>query len=460
MTNRRLGMGLGKGLGAVVSMLVLVGCTADSVGGATGLSGGTFVPTSGSTADDDGSTGLKLDVGMDTAVPTVDMGDECMPTENATVRGRVFSPNLEIPIAGAVVYVTANEAEPVPDEVYCAECVKVACDEQFVLTEADGTFEVPASAGPGRKLVVQKGQFLRVTEIDVALGENMVSPDQSNLPDRWYPGGGMWIPRIAVIRTTNDSIYNILAKVGLGNVSDVGGLVEGTEKFDLLSQAEGGALLDDLDAMREYHIIFVPCMAQVGMGSIGAQRLDNIRQWVSEGGKWYVTDWANEYLYEGFPNYQHMHGESVDPDLDYYDTTGMVLDPGLQAWLEALPDSLKDIGNGHPNLLSLPEVELVHNWSGIDAIYPVMVENDEGEQVDVGHRAWVEGPCPVCTPAETVRPMTISAEYGCGRMMFSTYHTDEGEHLGLTPQELILLYIILEIGVCHETPPPPPPPVG
>ena len=439
-------------------MLVLAGCTADPAGGATGISGGTYVPTSGTTADD-GSTGPKLDVGMDTGSP-VDMGDECMPTENATVTGRVFSPNLEIPIAGAVVYVTANDAEPVPDEVYCAECVRVACDEQFVLTEADGTFEVPASAGAGRKLVVQKGQFLRVTEIDVALGENVVAPDQCNLPDRWYPGGGMWIPRIAVVETPNDSIYNILAKVGLGEVNDVGGLVEGTEKFELLSQAEGGALLDDLEAMREYHIIFVPCMAQVGMGTINEQRLENIRQWVSEGGKWYVTDWANEYLYESFPIYQHMHGESVDPDLANYDTMGTVIDPDLRAWLEALPDSLKDIGNGHPNLLSLPEVELVHNWSGIDAIYPVMVQNDEGEEVDVGHRAWVEGPCPVCTPAETVRPMTISAEYGCGRMMFSTYHTDEGEHLGLTPQELILLYIILEIGVCHATTPPPPPSVG
>jgi hypothetical protein len=45
-------------------------------------------------------------------------------------------------------------------------------------------------------------------------------------------------------------------------------------------------------------------------------------------------------------------------------------------------------------------------------------------------------------------------------MMFSTYHTGEGAHPGLMPQELILLYIILEIGVCHDAPPPLPPPVG
>ena len=45
-------------------------------------------------------------------------------------------------------------------------------------------------------------------------------------------------------------------------------------------------------------------------------------------------------------------------------------------------------------------------------------------------------------------------------MMFSTYHTNEIPHVGLAPQELVLLYIILEIGVCHHTPPPPVPPQG
>jgi hypothetical protein len=181
---------------------------------------------------------------------------------------------------------------------------------------------------------------------------------------------------------------------------------------------------------------------------------------VAEGGKWYVTDWANEYLYEPFPGYQTLHGQDFDPDLGLYDSVGTVTDPELLAWLEALPAPLKDIGNGHPNLLSLPQVELVDNWSGIDAIPPVIVKDDEGNDVDVGHHQWVEGPCEECSDSFTARPMTISAEYGCGRMMFSTYHTDEGTHVGLTPQELILLYIILEIGVCFDEPPPGLPPVG
>lgn len=465
MTMRRRGVQRGWiGGSLALAVAAAVSCGGDPPSEVSGgpTSGIPLPPGSTSGLDDGNETMHVLDVGAGTGQNGDDGGNGCVPQEtNATLTGTVFAPNLQIPISGAVVYVTSGDAEPVPDEVYCAECVEVSCNDHFVLTAADGSFELPAVAGLGKKLVVQKGQFLHEVDIDVAEGANVVPADQSNLPGEWNPAAGMWIPRIAVVRSpVYDSIFNVLAKIGMGQVSGSGGLVEGTQRFDLLEQADGGALLDDLDAMRQYHIIFIPCMSQTGMGGLSAQRIDNIRQWVSEGGKWYVTDWANEYLYQPFPTYQTLHGQAFDPDLGYYDTTGVVLDAELLAWLDALPPALKDIGGGHPNLLALPTVGLIDNWSGIDSIPSVMVMNDEGEQVDVGHHAWVEGSCPVCNPSNTLRPMTISAEYGCGRMMFSTYHTDEGEHVGLTPQELILLYIILEIGVCHDTPPPPPPPVG
>jgi hypothetical protein len=448
-------------LGATLVVALATACVDDPGREVSGTGPTTGIPLPGGSddADEGNDTEHVLDVAGGSGQAGDDGGD-CVPqATNATLTGTVYAPNLEIPISGAVVYVTTGDPEPVPAGVYCAECVQISCNEHFVLTAADGSFELPATAGP-QKLVVQKGQFLHVVDIDVAEGDNAVPANQGNLPGEWNPGAGMWIPRIAVVETFNDSIYNVLAKIGLGDVSGSGGLVNGSEQFDLYSQPAGGSLLDDLDAMSQYHIIFIPCMSQVEMGGLSAQRLDNIRQWVAAGGKWYVTDWANEYIYDTFPNYQTLHGQDFDPDHGYYDTTGVVLDAELLAWLEALPAPLKDIGGGHPNLLSLPTVGIIDNWSGIDSIPSVMVENDEGEQVDVGHYAWVEGSCPVCNPANELRPMTISAEYGCGRMMFSTYHTDEGEHAGLTPQELILLYIILEIGVCHEETPPPPPPVG
>jgi len=410
-------------------------------------------------ADDDADDDAALfDIG-DSASAGGDEASGCTPGPlDATLVGRVHAPNLEIPISGAVVYVTEQDPEPVPDGVYCAECVGIPCDAEFVLTAADGSFELPASSG-AKKLVVQKGQFLHVADVHVEPVENAIAADDSNLPGRWDPDAGMWIPRIAVVNTEWDSIYNILAKIGLGEVGGSGELVASSERFDLLSQPQGGSLLDDLDAMRQYHIIFVPCMAQENMGALTGSRLENIRQWVAEGGKWYVTDWANEYLFEAFPSYQTMHHQATEPDLDLYDTTGAVLDADLLAWLQALPDALKDIGGGYPTLFSLPSVELVDNWSGVDAIPPVIVQDMDGNDVDVGHHAWVEGPCVTCDTAAS-RPMTISAGYGCGRMMFSTYHTNEIAHPGLSPQELILLYIILEIGVCHEETPPEPPPAG
>ena len=89
---------------------------------------------------DDGDDGPKLDVSMDTDdgadTGADDGGDgDCdgvePPTPTAQLTGTVYSPNLEIPIAGALVYLTTTDPEPVPDGVYCAECVSLPCDAHY-----------------------------------------------------------------------------------------------------------------------------------------------------------------------------------------------------------------------------------------------------------------------------------------------------------------------------------------
>ncbi|MBV1861690.1 MAG: hypothetical protein KUG77_24940, partial [Nannocystaceae bacterium] len=296
---------------AIALSALVVGCSGEARDDNEVPTGGVQLTTGVSLSTTDASMGdttSVLDIGGEgggSGGPD-EGGNNCTPTPtNATLTGTVYAPNLEIPISGAVVYLTPDDAEPVPDGVYCAECVEIPCDSDFVLTNADGTFELPARTGPGQKLVVQKGQFLHATPLDVVEGDTVIAPEDSNLPGEWNPEEGMWIPRIAVVRSaTYDRIYDLLGKIGMGQVSGSGDLMEGTQSFDIFEQPAGGSLLDDLDAMRQYHIIFVPCMAQEGMGDLTPQRIDNVRQWVSEGGKWYVTDWANEYLYETFPNYQ------------------------------------------------------------------------------------------------------------------------------------------------------------
>jgi hypothetical protein len=384
------------------------------------------------------------------------------PEPDATLQGTVYAPNMEIPISGAVVYLTDDPIEPVPDGVYCAECAKIPCDSFYVLTEPDGSFELPAVSGTGKKLVVQKGEFLRIVDFDVEAGTNDVPVNQSNLPGQWNPDGGMWIPRIAVYEASPDQVFNVLAKFGLGQVSADGTLVQGSEQFTLISTDDQGSFMDNLGTLNQYHIIFVPCAATkywFNAPNVPAFRAQNIRDWVEAGGKWYATDHSNEYLEVPFPNYQEFHSPGMPDIQPAYTVDGTVLDPDLLAWLQALPDPLKNVGAGNPTLYDLPQVELRLNYSGIDAIYDVVVEDDEGNPVDVGHHTWVEGPCTSCSNSNMIRPMAISGQYGCGRMMYSTFENSSVAHDGLNPQELILLYMILEISVCHDVPPPPPPPV-
>jgi hypothetical protein len=438
----------------------------ETVTAATAL---TANPTSTTSLGDDATEGV-LDVGGGNGTLTGNAGDdqgcdaEDIPDPNAVIVGQVFAPNMEIPISGALVYIADQAPEPVPDGVYCAECVQLPCTANFVLTEADGTFELPAVAGAGRHLVVQKGQFLRDVVIDVAEGNNDVAPNQTNLPGEWNPDEGMWIPRIAVYQTDPDQVFNVLAKFGLGEVSPGGTLVPGTERFTLIPDSDQGAFMDDLAEMSRYHIVFVPCAATKFWNiapTVPEPRAQNIRDYVEAGGKWYATDHSNEYIREPFPSYLDFNTPGMPDIQPAYDVMGTVADPELLAWLEALPAALKDIGGGNPTLYDLPSIELMLNYSGIDAIHEIIVQDEDGNDVNVGPYTWVNGPCTSCSGDPfTFRPMAITGQWGCGRMMYSTFENSSIAHNGLNPQELVLLYMILEIGVCHDMPPPPVPPVG
>jgi hypothetical protein len=417
--------------------------------------------TSASASD----SGEFLDVAMtstESGTADADGGDgDCdgvePPTPTAQVVGTVYAPNLEIPISGALVYLTTGEVDPVPDGVYCAECVSLPCDAHFALSAADGSFVLPAVDG-AQKLVVQKGQFLHVTDFDVQTGNNIATALDSSLPGEWNPDAGMWIPRIVVGTGGADQIANLLAKVGLGEADVNGQLVPGTENFVGMTGPELEAMLDDPTMLDDNHIVFASCFSVSANGPIADQRLENIRDYVEAGGKWYATDYANDWIEEPFPNYQVMHGEPAAMDVGAYDVDATVLDPDMLAWLEAMPAPLKDIGNGAPTLNDLPLVRLEGSFTGVDETPEILVQNEEGEDVNVGHYVWAEGPCGGCSD-NGVRAMSMTATYGCGRLMFSTYHANQFLHEKLTPQELMLLYTILEIGVCFDEPPPPPPPI-
>jgi hypothetical protein len=271
-------------------------------------------------------------------------------------------------------------------------------------------------------------------------------------------------------------------------------LVIGTEPFDVWDNSPiydfAGSLgtfeqlVSSPQLLEQYHIVFLPCTMQAGeypsvLDDPAVQQ--NIRDWVAAGGKWYVADWSGEAIDLVFPQYQEFWKRQDSPtveqwqgqdwlDLGRYDPLGTVLDADLLAWLQALPPQYADINpvndpdqEALPTLGMLPDVQTMYVYSGIRDTPPVLVDDGMGGMVDVGHKVWIEGEGAESwgvPPVGELHPLTITAQYGCGRIMFTAYHTVEGRsYVGLTPQELVLMYLILEIGVC-QTPYEPPPPEG
>ncbi|MCA9717881.1 MAG: hypothetical protein KC468_24630 [Myxococcales bacterium] len=451
--------------------------TGGSAGGATAGPTGASDPTGGSS-----ETGTIYDVGTPA---TGGETDGCNPMGDAVLTGIVHAPNGELPISGALVYVTQTQPT-IPQTVYCSECVDLPCGTPHTFTGPDGSFTLGVPPGP-HELVVRKGQFMRVTPIDAAPGDNPLTAALTDLPGHNSPQTAEYIPRVALALGDHDRLENGLAKLGLGDTVIDGfeeELAAGSEQFDVWDNSPGrdfpGAkgpfelLLSSYELMEQYHIIFVPCTMQAGEYPAifdDPVARENVQNWVANGGKLYVADWSNELLSIAFPQYQtfwqRKDSETVaqwqdDPtaDLGHYDPLGTVLDPDLEAWLDALPPALKDInplndpqGTQYPVVDSLPELQTVYAYSGVREVHPVLVDDGMGGQVDVGHKVWIEGwgseTWGVPPPSEQ-HPLTVTGEYGCGRVLFTAYHTVEGGgYVGLTPQELVLMYLILEIGLCQ-----------
>ncbi len=455
------------------------GSTTGGLSGATTgstLDGGTTPPGGTTTTGENES----LDGPIFDVAGVPDMGptdSECNANTDATLTGTVLAPNGEIPIFGALVYTSVAPPAGIPQEVYCDECQQIDCNNvfEYTFTDINGEFTLPAVSGNDRYLVVQKGQFMRIPQIDVDPGPATLPDAQTTLPGANDPAAGEYIPLIAVGHGSYDRIEDALGKFGMGQTNITGfeqNLVPGTEPFDIWDNGGGPAadgftsqgtfaeLINDPDALANYHIIFVPCSTDSYLDSLNATTIQNIRDWVGAGGRWYVADWSNEWMEHVFPDYQTLQGEPNAADLGSYDANATVLDMNLLDWLMALPPGLKDINplndEMHPTLNDLPAfVTTVDNFSVVQMVHPILVDDGEGGMIDVGHKVWLEGSDNF--GGGPPHPLTITGQFGCGRIQFTSYHAAEFfDYVGLSPQELVLLYTILEIGVCQENPVPPP----
>jgi len=419
---------------------------------------------------------------------TADDGEADVPLPpGARLHGVVWGPHPDgtdpmFPVSGALVAALQAPPGPIPDHVYCETCVELDPGIPNTLSNPDGTFMMAVPPGGHYTILVQKGQFRRVREYDAPSeeGDYDMLPEMTTLPSRSDPVAGDTIPRMAVVYGDYDHIEDVLAKVGIGDDDDHYGydydqLDPAFDMYDNGNEDHHGFdknnLLNDLERMRRYHIIFFNCSYNANFSFMGDETLqERLRTYVSEGGKLYVSDYAMPVVEQTWPEFMWFNnpisGGCSEADVDPptcnhgppFDAPSNASDEELNDWLDA--QGLLDDG-----------FMTLENWDTIGDIF----EGDMGRDPDTGEivrdfpHVWVEGPWhydaetlrdfshdPDEWDYDTMHPFTLSFQYGCGRVLFTTYHTvgttRGGKHPGLYEQELTLFYLIMEIGVCQDQP--------
>jgi hypothetical protein len=358
------------------------------------------------------------------------------------------------PISGALVYAqrSTSSVAPIPEGNYCPRCLDVSL-LPHTFSAPDGYFRLENIPVGDWTLVVQKGQFRRVRQFTIShhLEEVSIPTDYTTLPNVQDPASGDTIPRIAVALGAYDRMEDILAKVRLADLAPDNRAVLDTAAFDYYSNGSGygipgfDELLGSPDLMDQYQIIFVPCSDSSSDALLADTTIrDNIRNWVAAGGKWYVADWSYEWVTFIFPGAINLYGDHGSPgDADVtpdYDGPGHVVDSDMSAWLRAM-------GND-PDNITFEEI-----YDNICSLGTIHATDEEGAPVDVTPYTWAEGRQLANACGSGNYPFTVTFPFGCGRVLYTNYHT-VGQmgttHPDLMPQERILLYLIMEIGVCQD----------
>jgi len=408
--------------------------------GCTAAENGNSNTDAGSTSDVDTDTDSDSDSDSD---PFVDL------------HGTVLAPSEAFPIPGALVYLTGDDAPQIPDEAYCYDCEDMD-GKSWTLSNADGTWTIEGVLPGTYNIVTRKGFFQRQRELLVTGDESQEVPTElTKLPGEASSDGFDQIPSYAIALNGWDRPHTLLAKLGMGQLSSSGELAYGTERFDIYNDVmfvggypDSSELYESLEEMTQYHMIFMPCTS----GHLKEPpyeylnppgKLEQIGEYVAAGGKLYGTCYAYDWIEQPFHEYVEFPGDDdvlLDALHSYWGGGTIITDEALRDWLAVVtpienPDNFQVTG------------AFVH------AEYTNDIDDGMGLEEDdwwVKPKTWVttyNGDWD-CGPDGC--PMTVTYNYGCGKVFFSAYHVVDGASTPeIRPQEYILLYLILEVGVCE-----------
>lgn len=360
-----------------------------------------------------------------------------------TLTGTALAPNGTDPISAAEIAVWDHAPTPFPRGVLCDACGALGSEQplQSVVSGADGKFTL--NLDPVKKqatffLTVRKARFRKVSAAVAitACGSVALTVAQTSLPKTSAEGD---VPKIAISSGNRDHLEKVITAMGVTDYDCFKGLPAGSTTDTCTAGRTLGQLMGDLNALKGYGLIFISCApADTYAPTSGSDTTaQNLRAWVELGGKLVVTDASYDFVEQTFPDAiafsgptaavgtpQPLNGAEVGTAAAT--VTGIVSDVGLAAWLRLFP--------------------LAINASDQVALQGFLSKWAVQKTVGTGTTSIVHGTAPFSGGSSDV-PLTSRFEVkGCGRVIYSSYHTDTGT--ALLPQERILEYLMFEVADC------------
>jgi len=398
----------------------------------------------------------------------------CGSGQDTRLRGQVTVPNGVDPLAKAVVYVPESaQLPPLSAELSCELCRNPIAGRAvtFTYSGSDGRFELRGvPAGQSIPLVVQKGRFRRLTKVAVPACVTTELPrEQTRLPRRRSEGD---LPQLAVAAGDHDAIECVLRQIGIADeefqtpeqrasIHLYDNQKPGTESRP--GQLQLASLLSDRVRLLRYQMLFLNCSGTTysqGLLQDAAVR-SNLIEFLRRGGRLYATDWSYDFVQQlpelaPFVCFEDDKDCSVTTPHGFHRAvaSGGTGDPltaavtpqaqGLRDFLSRLPSPI-DAGQ-------VPVSELLPGW--------VQIARAAQDPARYPSTIYLQG-----LSTGKLRPLTVAFEYppqaGCGRVLFSSYHTRERTlprpfptycPLGaMLPQEHVLEYLLFELADCLGT---------
>jgi len=387
-----------------------------------------------------------------------------------TMRGRVWAPGGDqirvldvnrMPVPDALVAFFREEPEPPPSRYYCNRCVELPAGTLHTRSDVDGSFSIQLRPQTEYWMVVQKGEFRRVTRLvtgksgevwDSEEEKSGPRPSRVTLPSEQRPREGTWTPRILILKGRGEPDMHVFWQaLGFRMGVDV----------EEIRDMDAEWVVSSPEMLSKYSILLATC-GDDATYLTKPHIQENLRSWVRGGGKLFVDDFAYDWAEQLFPGFLSF---KVDFTLDYAE--------GICGGTERAPDVVGRCVNyecydaaGYAGDDQLAEwMEVVNRYSSVDMKYGcnVIHELGTGEQgickteldprcrdglfYDTP-RVWIYG----TSFRYRDKPLTVSWNYHCGKVMYTVLHThaegDTATGYELLLQEKVMLYLFMELQTC------------